>query len=248
MRTLLAALALIPTSLTLLPGCPLGCGDWDGGGDTTYRSDKGEAITLCSNGGFAAMLSTGIVEGRYEYTDEIRGSNPETGARMFSFTTSPDGTATSPELGAGWSLAVLDQIELDHAHIQCTDLETRAWWSTAFQTAYLPKSTAFKKTAAGFSSVDACFEAQAAGEYPEAALCEDELLACPDGRAILNQGQSFSTGAYSAQFGALTVMPVGSAFFTSFSGVYSAKGTLTTVDAVWRQVPVSEMSNGAACQ
>jgi hypothetical protein len=248
MRTLLATLALIPASLTLLPGCPLGCGAYDGDGDTVYRSANGESVMLCSNGGVSAMLSTGIVEGRYEYSDEIHTSNPETGARLFSFTTSPDGTATSPELGAGWSLATLDQVELDHAHIQCSDLETRAWWGTVGQTAFLPKATAFKKTASGFPTADACYEAQAAGDYPESALCEDELLACPDGRAILNQGQSISTGAYSAQFGALTVQPVGSSFFTSFSGIFSAKGTLTTVDAVWRQVPVSEMSNGAACQ
>jgi hypothetical protein len=139
--------------------------------------------------------------------------------------------------------------------VLCADLETRAWWGTQFSTAYLPKATAFKKPATGFDSVEACESAQASGEYPEGALCEDELLACPDGRALVSQGQAFGTGNYTAAFGLLTVTPV-SGSFASFEGVYSSAGTLTTHDVygagttttTWRQVPVSELSNGAACQ
>ncbi len=253
---LLAALAiLIPASLTVLPGCPLQCGDWEGRGDTMYRSDKGDAVMLCTNGGYALTQASGVTEGVFEYTDTIRGSNPETGARTFSFTTSPDGTATSTELPGTWTLATLDKVELDHAHVQCADLETRAWWGTQFATSYLPKATAFKKPATGFSSAEACFEAQANGEYPEGALCEDELLACPDGRALVSQGQAFGTGSYIATFGLVTVTPT-TGTFASFEGVYSSTGTLTTHDVygsgttitTWRQVPVSELSNGATCQ
>lgn len=254
---LLAALAiLIPASLTVLPGCPLACGSWEGRGDTMYRSDKGEAVMLCSNGGYALTQTSGVTEGVFEYTDAIRASNPETGARTFTFTTNADGTAISDELPGTWTLATLDKVELDHAHVQCADLETRAWWGTVGQSSFLPKATAFKKVAAGFETADACFEAQAKGEYPESALCEDELLACPDGRALVSQGQAFGTGYYTAAFGTLTVTPTGTSIFASFEGLYSAKGTLTTHDvygagtttSTWRQVPVSELSNGAACQ
>ncbi len=250
MRTLLAAVALVP-ALTLLPGCPFGCGSWEGRGDTVMRSESGDSVMLCENGGFSAMLSTGEVEGVFEWTDEVRASNPETGARAFSMKTGTDGQLSSPELGAGWSEVTLDKVELDHAHVQCADLETRAWWGTVHATAWLPKAAAFKKPAAGFTSADACFEAQARGEYPEAALCEDELLACPDGSVKINAGQSFDVGTYDAQYGTLHVRP---SFSTSFDGVYSASGTLathptyeTTTLTMWRQVPVSEMSNGAAC-
>ena len=253
---LLAAVALvIPAALTVLPGCPLQCGDWQGAGDTMYRNDRGESLMLCQNGGYAATLNTGMVEGVFEYTDMIRGANPETGARTFTMATSPDGTATSAELAGTWTVATLDQVELDHAHIQCLDLETRAWWGTVGTTAFLPKAAAFKKPATGFETAEACWQAQAAGEYPEAARCEDELLACPDGRVLVTQGQSFSTGDYTAAFGALVVSPR-TGGFASFEGVYSAAGTLTTRDVygsgttttTWRQVPVSELSNGTGCQ
>lgn len=251
MRTLLAVAVLVP-ALTLLPGCPLGCGGWEGQGDTLYRNDNGGSIMLCANGGFTATLPTGIVEGVFDRTDGVRAENPETGARVFSMTTDLEGNTSSPELGVGWIPATLDQVELDHAHVQCADLETRAWWPTAHATAWLPKATAFKKPAVGFASADACFEAQARGEYPEAALCEDELLACPDGSVKLSAGQTFDTGTYDAQYGTLSVRP----YFTgAFEGVFSAAGSLATHATdnprsplqVWRQVPVAEMSNGAAC-
>jgi hypothetical protein len=251
MRTLLAALALVPAALTLLPGCPLGCGGWEGRGDTLMRSESGDSVMLCANGGFSAMLSTGEVEGVFDWTDEVRASSPATGARAFSMKTDANGQTSSPELGAGWTEAVLDRVELDHAHVQCADLETRPWWGTVHTTAWLPKAAAFKKPATGFDTADACFEAQARGEYPEAALCEDELLACPDGSVKINAGQSFDVGTYDAQYGTLHVRP---SFASSFDGVFSASGTLSahpTYDlanlTVWHQVAVSEMSNGAAC-
>ena len=59
MKLLAAALILLPASLTLLPGCPLACGGWEGKGDTMYRSDKGESVFLCTNGGYSATLNSG---------------------------------------------------------------------------------------------------------------------------------------------------------------------------------------------
>jgi hypothetical protein len=254
MRLFLAIAALIPASLTLLPGCPLGCGAYQGRGDTMFRNQTGDAVMLCAEGGFASTTSKGVVtEGVFVWSDTIQASNPETGARVFSMTSDTSGTYSSPELGAGWTQATLDQVELDHAHVQCTDLTTRAWWGTAGSTSFLPKPTAFKKPAAGFASADACYEAQAAGQYPESALCEDELLACPDGRVKINAGQSFDTGTYDAEYGHLSVRP---SFVPPFDGVFAITGTLTakaTYDTTapvqtWHQVPVTEMSNGATCQ
>jgi hypothetical protein len=107
MKLLAALSVLIPASQTVLPGCPLQCGDWDGGGDSMYRSDQGDAVMLCSNGGYALIQGSGVTEGVFEYSDAIRGSNPETGARTFAFVTSPDGTATSEELPGTWALETL---------------------------------------------------------------------------------------------------------------------------------------------
>ncbi len=252
MRTFLAVAALIPAALTLLPGCPFGCGGFEGRGDTMYRSTTGDSVMLCANGGYSATIKNAESEGVYEWSDEVRASNPETGARTFSLVTDASGATSSPELGAGWTVATLDKVELDHAHVMCADIETRAWWTTANSTSFLPKPAAFKKVAAGFETVDACYEAQAAGDYPEAALCEDELLACSDGRVKLNQGQSLAVGTYSAQFGALSVRPDATSFLGAFDGVFSSSGTLTSKTAggstsIWHQVPVAEMSNGTSC-
>jgi len=256
MRTLLAVAALVP-ALTLLPGCPFGCAAWEGRGDTLYRSEAGDSVMLCANGGYSATIGNANTEGVFEWTDQVRATNPGTGARTFSFVTdATTGATSSPELGAGWTVATLDKVELDHAHVMCADIETRAWWTTATSSAYLPKAAAFKKVAAGFASADACYEAQAAGDYPEAALCEDELLACPDGRIKLNQGQSLTTGSYDAQFGTLNVRPDATSFMGAFEGVFVAKpganGTLTAHTAggqteTWHQVSVDEMSNGTSC-
>lgn len=259
MRSLLVAVAaLIPASLTLLPGCPLGCGGWEGRGDTMLRSDRGDAVMLCANGGFSLTKANGEpVEGVFEWTDSVHASSPDTGARVFSMTSDPGSTTmASPELPGTWTQATLDKVELDHAHVLCTDLESRAWWSTATVQQWLPEAVAFKKPAAGFANAEACYAAQASGDYPEEALCEDELLVCPDGRVTMNQGQSTGGGSYGTMYGELSVNSTPGSIFSWFVGVFSANGTLTTHDgydssgtnlAVWHQVPVSEMSNGAAC-
>jgi hypothetical protein len=244
------ALALLPAALTLASGC--GCSAWEGRGDTLYRSAAGDSVMLCANGGFSATVKTANLEGVFEWNDEIRAEDPETGARVFSMAADATGAMTSPELGAGWTVATLDQVELDHAHVMCSDLETRAWWGTANMTAFLPKAAAFKTLAAGFASVDACHEAQAGGEYPAAALCEDELLVCPSGAAKLDRGQTLAVGSYDAQFGKLSIRPDPTSFMDAFEGVFSTSGTLTSHTAggsnvIWHQVPVAEMSNGTSC-
>ncbi len=249
MRTSFAIAALLPAALTLASGC--GC-SWEGRGDTMYRNTTGDSVMLCANGGFSATVKNADLEGVFEWSDAIRGENPETGARMFSMVTDANGATTSPELGTGWSVATLDQVELDHAHIMCSDLETRAWWSTANTTAFLPKAAAFKTVASGFASVEACHQAQASGEYPEAALCEDELLACPSGTVKLNRGQTIEVGSYDAQFGKLSIHPDATSFMGAFEGVFSASGTLIShtaggANVTWRQVTVAEMSNGTSC-
>src|SRR4051812_5574045 len=119
MRTSLAiAAVLLPAALTLASGC--GC-SWGGRGDTMYRSATGDSVMLCANGGFSATVKNADLEGVFEWNDEIRGANPETGARVFSMATDATGATTSPEFGAGWTIATLDQVELDHAHVMCSD-------------------------------------------------------------------------------------------------------------------------------
>jgi hypothetical protein len=132
MRILLAAMAV--ALLLFLPGCPLGCGAYDGQGDRTFRRGD-DSMILCVNGGYAATLSTGIMEGRYE-VDYATGAPVFhatigiTGAPAFNLTEHTDGTASAPELGVlAWESVVLDQTDLDHADLQCLDLETRAWWT-----------------------------------------------------------------------------------------------------------------------
>lgn len=132
MRTLLAALAVASLFL-LLPGC-LACGAYEGQGDRTFVRGA-DSMILCTNGGYAATLSTGILEGRY--TAEVATGGEvfhatlgPGGAAAFTLTAPGDGTATAPELGAlAWEEVQLDPTDLDHAHLQCLDVESREWWT-----------------------------------------------------------------------------------------------------------------------
>jgi hypothetical protein len=132
MRPLLSAIAVAPL-LLLLPGCPLACG-YEGQGDRTFVRGS-DSMILCTNGGYAATLSTGIIEGRYtsEYATDgevFRATIGPSGAAAFTLTTHGDGTASAPELGAiAWEETHPDEIELDFAHLQCLDVETREWWT-----------------------------------------------------------------------------------------------------------------------
>jgi hypothetical protein len=122
---LLAALAT-----TLLPSCIFGCGAYTGAGDRTYQRGT-ESMIICANGGFAANLTTGAVEGRYTFDGTVTIATREaTQTVAFTLTDFSDGTATAPELGAlAWEKQNLDKTALDHADVQCTDLESRSWWT-----------------------------------------------------------------------------------------------------------------------
>jgi len=132
MRTFLAAIAALPL-LLLLPGCPLACG-YEGQGDRTFVRGT-DSMILCTNGGYAATLSTGIVEGRYTAevvtgVEVFHATAGPSGAAAFTLTAHGDGTASAPELGAlAWEEVHLDETELHYAHMQCLDVETRDWWT-----------------------------------------------------------------------------------------------------------------------
>lgn len=128
MRTLLVLAALVP--MTVLSGCTVfGCGGYDGDNDIVMKRESGDTIILCDNGGYAATLADGtMLEGRYDWSSELYGTDGATGAAAFVFSYADDGSMTSAELGARWNVTTLDEVALDHAHVQCTDLETRAWW------------------------------------------------------------------------------------------------------------------------
>lgn len=121
-------LALVSMSL-LVTGCTMKCG-YEGDGDRTFRRGT-DSMILCANGGFAVVLASNTVEGRYTFDGVATlGTDGETGALAFTFTEHGDGTATTPELGTlAWESVTLDETDLDHAHLQCLDLEARAWWT-----------------------------------------------------------------------------------------------------------------------
>jgi len=133
MRTCLAALAALAAALPLLPGC-ISCGPFEGAGDRTFARGA-DSMILCANGGYAAVLSTGILEGRYTAElapdgDVFRATIGPSGAAAFTLTAPGDGTASAPELGAlAWEETYLNYVDLDHAHLQCLDVESRAWWT-----------------------------------------------------------------------------------------------------------------------
>lgn len=110
-------------------GCMLKCG-FEGEGDRNFRRGT-ESMILCANGGFALVLESKIVEGRYGFEGGATiGTAGETGTRVFTFTEHGDGTASAPELGVtAWESVTLDETDLDHAHLQCDDLEARPWWT-----------------------------------------------------------------------------------------------------------------------
>jgi hypothetical protein len=122
---LLAALVVMSS---LLAGC-LRCG-FDGEGDRTFRRGN-ESMIFCTNGGFAVVLENKIVEGRYTFDGLATiGTDGATNTLAFTMTENADGTAVAPELGAlAWEPTTLDQTDLDHANLQCEDLEARPWWT-----------------------------------------------------------------------------------------------------------------------
>ncbi len=129
MRTLAALAALIAVS-SLAAGC-LGCSAFSGGGDRVLARQS-DAIILCENAGFIATTAAGVVEGRYVTGagGEITATRGDNATTAFVLTWAGDGTATTTDLGDGaWTERTMNQVELDHADIQCTDLVNRSWWS-----------------------------------------------------------------------------------------------------------------------
>jgi hypothetical protein len=259
MRTLLA-LSLLPMAL-LLEGCPLGCDAYDGAGDTTFRRGN-DAMIVCSNGGYAATLSTatgglaaGILEGRTAALSNaeggaLRGSIGDTGTLAFTLTERADGSWASPELGDGWTIETLDQTDLDHAHLQCTDLEARPWWTQSALA--LPVETAFARPAPAFPTVAACEDAQGRGEYPLEASCESFLVLCTDGTLRSRGGETPASGSYVTDLGSITASFSSNA--AGFLGTYRADGTLSTGDTdgdgnpeVWQAVPASQVDAAVRC-
>jgi hypothetical protein len=127
-HSMLVAAAL--AAVTLLPSCIFGCGAYSGDGDRAYQRGS-ESMIICTNGGFVANLASGGVEGRYTFDGTVTTATREAGALVaFRLTDFSDGTATAPELGPlAWEKQNLDKTDLDHADIQCADLETRPWWT-----------------------------------------------------------------------------------------------------------------------
>jgi len=224
MKTLLTA--LLPAAMTLT-GCL--CGGWDGGQDQVLRTANGDAMQVCSNGGYSVMMANGtLLEGHISDDGTlIAGSTGETGARAFTMTTQPDGSKSSPELGAGWSSVTLDQVELDHAHVQCADLEMRAWWPNS--AAYLPANTAFSRITFGIT---------------------EQILLCSDGTALVpsisgepERASYTSEAGKISVYGSLTIDAV-------YTAAGTAAGTLTATIpgqgvSVWTRTPVVA---GQGCQ
>lgn len=119
MRTLLASVAL---ASSLLAGC-ITCG-WDGEDNTMLTSEKHDAILVCGNGGFSAMLANGdFVEGWATTNYD------EAGNKTYSYIVGDTGQPF--ELAGTFEERSMDQVERDHADVLCVDLTTRAWWVTA---------------------------------------------------------------------------------------------------------------------
>ena len=127
MRNVLLASLLLATA-SLASGC-LGCGGFSGGGDTVYQQGS-QSLIVCENGGVVANLTSGTVEGTYQ---EIAANNylatrGDNGQRAFEWELDGAGNLDSQDIGV-WTEVHLDQTALDHANVQCQDLETRAWWN-----------------------------------------------------------------------------------------------------------------------
>ena len=132
MRNVLAASALA-LSVLVNTGCPalMQCGGFEGEGDVVYERSS-EMLILCNNGGYVAVVGTGQLEGRMQYDIEGKrfATAGENGALAFDFVDNQDGTASTPQLGETmWDEVALDTVALDHAHVMCSDLEARPWWT-----------------------------------------------------------------------------------------------------------------------
>jgi hypothetical protein len=110
-------------------GC---CGGYSGAGDRAYQRGT-ESLIMCANHGFVAQLAAGPLEGTYVETAPSSAGTATTGATgtpAFDYTIAADMSLSAPQLGDGvWTQQTLNQTELDHADVQCTDLQMRPWWT-----------------------------------------------------------------------------------------------------------------------
>lgn len=132
MRNLLVA-SLVAASALVNTGCAglFACGGFEGAGDVVYERNS-EMLILCNNGGYVATLETQMLEGRVQYDASGKrfATTGEDGALAFDFVDNADGTASTPQLGESmWTEVSLDTVALDHAHVMCSDLEARPWWT-----------------------------------------------------------------------------------------------------------------------
>jgi hypothetical protein len=129
MRNVLLASLLLATA-SLASGC-IGCGGYSGAGDRVYQRGT-ESLILCENGGFVANTASGSIEGRYlqDESGQWFATRGDDGQLAFDIAYGADGSLSAPQLGeTAWTSAALDATALDHADVQCQDLETRAWWT-----------------------------------------------------------------------------------------------------------------------
>ncbi len=135
---------LVPLALTFLAACT--CGGYDGGGDRVLARGT-DMLILCENGGFYANVAasspseTGLVEGMYstDATGTVVAHQGANGEPAFTLTWESNGGAATEAQGAGvdvpsvgngeWTENEMNEVELDHANILCTDLESRSWWA-----------------------------------------------------------------------------------------------------------------------
>jgi hypothetical protein len=119
MRNVLAVVAL--ASSLLASGC-FACG-WDGADDTMLKAPSGDAILVCGNGGFSAMLVNG------DFVEGFATTNvDDLGNVTYSYTVGETGAAI--EFAGEFEVRDMDIVERDHANVLCVDLEARAWWTT----------------------------------------------------------------------------------------------------------------------
>ncbi len=133
MRNVVAA-SLLAVSALVNTGCPaiMACGGFEGAGDMVYERNTSEMLIVCNNGGYVAVLASDQLEGRMQYDIEGKrfATSGEDGGLAFDFVDNEDGTASTPQLGeTAWTEVSLDTVALDHAHVMCSDLEARPWWT-----------------------------------------------------------------------------------------------------------------------
>ena len=122
--SLLASFVMVLTS-----GCL--CGAYNGAGDKVYARGA-ESMILCENGGVVVNLTASTIEGRFmqDAGGQWFATRGDDGQLAFDFSYAADGSLDAPQLGAtAWTPKQMDQTALDHADVQCTDLQTRPWWT-----------------------------------------------------------------------------------------------------------------------